>query len=171
MSSSVFGILTHFFFKTTFFSFRFGFIPNGGRVYYSKRSQPPMLISMVYNFYQETSDKDFLHELLPSLEAELSFWTNNRSINVTANGKNYQLYQYNTRTNVPRPESYFVDFQAAKNLSKRIIQFTKICLNFIYIYFPIFAHFLQLRNKFSIATSRQRPKVVGISAVVGSLMG
>lgn len=31
---------------------RFGFIPNGGRVYYLKRSQPPLLTAMVYEYYE-----------------------------------------------------------------------------------------------------------------------
>lgn len=29
-----------------------GFIPNGNRIYYNRRSQPPLFISMVDEYYQ-----------------------------------------------------------------------------------------------------------------------
>lgn len=41
-------------------SFRYGFIPNGGRIYYERRSQPPFLTLMVESYYQATQDKEFL---------------------------------------------------------------------------------------------------------------
>ena len=44
-----------------------GFIPNGGRVYYLRRSQPPFLIPMVYDYYEATGDIAFIHEILPTL--------------------------------------------------------------------------------------------------------
>ena len=39
---------------------RFGFVPNGGRVYYERRSQPPFLIPMVKLYLDATNDMDFL---------------------------------------------------------------------------------------------------------------
>lgn len=42
---------------------RFGFVPNGGRVYYERRSQPPFLPLMVGSYYQATEDKEFLRSL------------------------------------------------------------------------------------------------------------
>ncbi|CAI5452087.1 unnamed protein product [Caenorhabditis angaria] len=86
-----------------------GFVPNGGRVYYLQRSQPPFLSAMVYELYEATNDKDFIAELLPTLKKELDFWDQNRMINVTMDNKTYKLYQYKTASNVPRPESYRVD--------------------------------------------------------------
>lgn len=56
---------------------RFGFVPNGGRIYY-KRSQPPMLTPIVYAIYEETNNSTFVKELLPMLEKEFQFWENNR---------------------------------------------------------------------------------------------
>uniref|UniRef100_A0A8R1HK60 Trehalase n=1 Tax=Caenorhabditis japonica TaxID=281687 RepID=A0A8R1HK60_CAEJA len=88
-----------------------GFVPNGGRVYYLQRSQPPLLSAMVYELYEATNDKDFIAELLPTLLKELNFWNQNRMANVTMHGKDYQVYQYKTPSNVPRPESYRVDTQ------------------------------------------------------------
>ena len=45
-----------------------GFIPNGGRVYYLRRSQPPMLIPMVYEYLEATGDVDYVNTILPTLE-------------------------------------------------------------------------------------------------------
>lgn len=41
-------------------SYRYGFVPNGGRIYYERRSQPPFLTLMVESYYQATRDKEFL---------------------------------------------------------------------------------------------------------------
>jgi alpha,alpha-trehalase len=45
-----------------------GFIPNGGRIYYLARSQPPMLIPMFYEYLEATGDIQFIQENLPILE-------------------------------------------------------------------------------------------------------
>lgn len=47
---------------------KYGFIPNGGRVYYLKRTHPPLLSGMVYAYYQASGDIDFIREVLPALE-------------------------------------------------------------------------------------------------------
>jgi len=39
---------------------QFGFMPNGERVYYQKRSQPPMLMMMVQKYYEKTDDFDYI---------------------------------------------------------------------------------------------------------------
>ena len=44
-----------------------GFVPNGGRVYYLLRSQPPLLSPMVYEYYLATGDLDFVQEVSFSL--------------------------------------------------------------------------------------------------------
>ncbi|CAP39722.2 Protein CBR-TRE-3 [Caenorhabditis briggsae] len=94
-----------------------GFVPNGGRVYYLQRSQPPLLSAMVYELYEATNDKDFIAELLPTLLKESNFWNQKRTVNVTLNGKEYEVYQYKTPSNVPRPESYRVDTQNSAKLA------------------------------------------------------
>jgi len=43
---------------------QFGFMPNGGRVYYLNRSQPPMLILMVLNYYKSTNDFDYVKSVI-----------------------------------------------------------------------------------------------------------
>lgn len=39
---------------------RFGFVPNGGRTYYLNRSQPPLFIQMVHQYFLATQDVEFL---------------------------------------------------------------------------------------------------------------
>uniref|UniRef100_A0A915Q193 Trehalase n=1 Tax=Setaria digitata TaxID=48799 RepID=A0A915Q193_9BILA len=96
---------------------RHGFIPNGGRIYYLARSQPPMLIPMVYEYYELTHDGEFLNEILPSLIKEYEFWENNRAINVSDDqGNTFSLFYYHTKSNVPRPESFRPDIIHASNL-------------------------------------------------------
>ncbi|VDN40529.1 unnamed protein product [Gongylonema pulchrum] len=40
-----------------------GFVPNGGRVYYLIRSQPPLLTPMVYEYFLATGDLDLVQEV------------------------------------------------------------------------------------------------------------
>jgi alpha,alpha-trehalase len=44
------------------------FIPNGGRIYYKARSQPPMLIPMFYEYLEATGDFQFVQDNLDILE-------------------------------------------------------------------------------------------------------
>lgn len=43
---------------------QFGFMPNGGRVYYLNRSQPPMLILMALNYYKATNDFGYIQNVI-----------------------------------------------------------------------------------------------------------
>lgn len=60
------------------FCFRFGFVPNGGRVYYLRRSHPPFLIPMVYEYYEATRDVAFIKENFDHLVKEYQFWAQKR---------------------------------------------------------------------------------------------
>lgn len=42
------------------YNFSHGFVPNGGRVYYLIRSQPPVFTSMVYEYFLSTGDLDYV---------------------------------------------------------------------------------------------------------------
>uniref|UniRef100_A0A915J761 Trehalase n=1 Tax=Romanomermis culicivorax TaxID=13658 RepID=A0A915J761_ROMCU len=100
----------------------YGFVPNGGRVYYLSRSQPPVFAQMINEYLKETGDRDFLISLLPTMEKELTFWSKERSIiyDTTENsGKRSVLFQYKVKTNVPRPESYREDVEKAQSLPKK----------------------------------------------------
>ncbi|KAJ2463045.1 hypothetical protein EV174_007019, partial [Coemansia sp. RSA 2320] len=61
----------------------YGFVPTGGRIYYTDRSEPPLLALMVKNYYEATLDLDFVARALPLLKAEHQFWDTHRSVNVT----------------------------------------------------------------------------------------
>ncbi|KAF8383135.1 tre-5 [Pristionchus pacificus] len=98
---------------------RFGFIPNGGRVYYLKRSQPPLLTAMVYEYYEVTRNRTFLAEMLPLLEKEFDFWRENRSVSVDIGSVSHKMFQYRTPANVPRPESYREDASIASNFPSK----------------------------------------------------
>uniref|UniRef100_A0A915PSU2 Trehalase n=1 Tax=Setaria digitata TaxID=48799 RepID=A0A915PSU2_9BILA len=95
-----------------------GFVPNGGRVYYLVRSQPPLLTPMVYECYLATGDLDFVQEILPMLEKEYNFWLLQRAQTFHDEGQsvNISFFQYRASMKTPRPESYREDLELAKDL-------------------------------------------------------
>ncbi|KAB5580882.1 glycoside hydrolase family 37 protein [Coniochaeta sp. 2T2.1] len=94
-----------------------GFIPNGARLYYLNRSQPPLLSQMIRAYVEYTNDTSILERAVPLLIKEHEFWMNNRTIVVTKDGKNYTLNRYHVDNNQPRPESYREDYVTANNRS------------------------------------------------------
>ncbi|KAG1835758.1 glycoside hydrolase family 37 protein [Suillus subalutaceus] len=90
----------------------FGFIPNGGRIYYLNRSQPPLFIHMVYDYVNVTGDTSILQRALPLAEVELAWWANNRTIEVTSpyTNQTYMMAHYAVNNTAPRPESYLTDY-------------------------------------------------------------
>ncbi|KAL2018574.1 hypothetical protein VTK56DRAFT_616 [Thermocarpiscus australiensis] len=95
-----------------------GFVPNGARIYYLDRSQPPLLTLMVKSYVDYTNDTSLLERAVPLLLKEYEFWTTNRSVSITApNGKTYTLNRYHVNNNQPRPESYREDWITANNMS------------------------------------------------------
>lgn len=90
-----------------------GLIPNGGRWYYEKRSQPPLFTAMMSLYIRYTSDIDFLKQHIDALEAEMNFWLDNRITTVNKNGKSYTLLRYYALSAGPRPESYYEDYTSS----------------------------------------------------------
>lgn len=43
---------------------QFGFMPNGARIYYLNRSQPPMLILMALSYYRATNDFEYVRSII-----------------------------------------------------------------------------------------------------------
>lgn len=80
----------------------YGFVPNGGRIYYGQRSQPPMLISMMERYVDATGDVEFLRKNIHLLEKELHFWMDNRAVNISG----HTLLRFDVQSDGPRPESY-----------------------------------------------------------------
>lgn len=94
-----------------------GFIPNGARVYYSQRSQPPLFAQMVMEYYAATGDVSWLRENIAYVEQEVNFFLQNRVITIEVNGEEYQVARYYPESLGPRPESYKEDFLTASKLT------------------------------------------------------
>lgn len=90
---------------------RYGFVPNGGRVYYLNRSQPPVLTLMVYDYMKYTKDYEFIRQNIATLEKELKFWLTKRTVPIRKGGKTFVLAHYDSSSDTPRPESYFEDIE------------------------------------------------------------
>lgn len=95
---------------------KFGHIPNGSRVYYAERSQPPLLTAMVDKYIKATNDLNWLKQNLPTLEEELTFWATKRIVNATKDNKTYTLLRYFAESKGPRPESYVEDYEYASEI-------------------------------------------------------
>ncbi|KAF8627421.1 hypothetical protein AX17_006236 [Amanita inopinata Kibby_2008] len=95
----------------------FGFIPNGGRVYYLNRSQPPLFIQMLARYVAASGDRGILKRALPLAEKELRWWDSERSVQVTSPFSNrvFKMYRYAVNNTAPRPESYFTDYTLAND--------------------------------------------------------
>lgn len=78
----------------------YGFVPNGARVYYLNRSQPPLLAQMVRIYLEQTGDATVLDRAVPLLIREHDFFTSNRTVQVTIKEKNYTLNRYVVSGNV-----------------------------------------------------------------------
>ncbi|XP_021931902.1 trehalase-like isoform X3 [Zootermopsis nevadensis] len=95
---------------------KYGFIPNGGRIYYLRRSQPPLLIPMVKSYLDATKDIGFLSKNIGSMEEEFQYWMKNHSVTVAKDGKSYSLARYSAPSSGPRPESYREDYENTRVL-------------------------------------------------------
>ncbi|XP_058810483.1 trehalase isoform X2 [Phymastichus coffea] len=101
---------------------RYGFVPNGGRIYYAQRSQPPMLLLMVHEYLRHTHDYDWLRANLALLEREFEFWMTERTVEIEKDGRRYTLAHYGENSFGPRPESYREDYltsQSFRTLAER----------------------------------------------------
>lgn len=90
---------------------RFGFIPNGGRIYYSMRSQPPLLTPMVKTFVDHTNNKEFAISAVDTLAREFEYWLDNHTVIV----KGHRVARYGDKSSGPRPESYREDIETGKD--------------------------------------------------------
>ncbi|KAJ0962110.1 hypothetical protein J5N97_029938 [Dioscorea zingiberensis] len=96
----------------------YGHVLNGARSYYSNRSQPPLLSSMVFDIYKRTGDLAFVKKALPALLKEHRFWNSgiHRVIIRDAHGHRHTLSRYYAMWNKPRPESATIDEESASKL-------------------------------------------------------
>lgn len=101
-----------------------GFIPNGMRIYYLNRSQPPLLALMVQDLafeyrmrYQSLKAIQLEQDAIPILVKEHTYWTQSHSRNVSVKGRTHTVNFYNADTTTPRPESYKEDYLLTANMS------------------------------------------------------
>lgn len=97
---------------------QFGYVLNGARAYYSNRSQPPVLATMIVGIFNQTGDLNLVRRSLPALLKENHFW-NSGIHKVTiqdAQGSNHSLSRYYAMWNKPRPESSTIDSETASVL-------------------------------------------------------
>ncbi|XP_045135480.1 trehalase-like isoform X2 [Portunus trituberculatus] len=114
MNHTVKGMLENFLMMVK----TYGMVPNGGRIYYTRRSQPPYLIPMFKLYMDHHFDQDFLRENIEVLEKEFLFWHNERQIEIQdRNGRPHLVAQYRVNVSDPRPESYREDYMLAQDLA------------------------------------------------------
>ncbi|XP_041983501.1 trehalase-like isoform X2 [Aricia agestis] len=94
---------------------RFGHIPNGGRIYYIMRSQPPLLIPMVKLLMDDSFDIEYLRQHIHTMDREFEHWMTNHTVEVEYNNHKYNLFRYIDQSRGPRPESYKEDIDVAKH--------------------------------------------------------
>merc|ERR1719222_1630723 len=98
---------------------KIGHIPNGNRVYYNRRSQPPLFPHMVQDYLAANDDKEHERELLAeviwALDEEYKWWEG-RMEEVEVAGTKHKLARYKVDVGGPRPESYVEDFSLASKL-------------------------------------------------------
>lgn len=92
---------------------RFGFIPNGGRIYYSMRSQPPLLTPMIKTFVDHTQNYEFAISSVDTLAREFDYWMDNHTVIV----KGHRLAKYGDKSSGPRPESYREDIETGRDFA------------------------------------------------------
>ncbi|KAJ7713002.1 trehalase [Mycena metata] len=105
----------------------FGFIPNGGRIYYLNRSQPPLFIQMLARYVAASNDTSILTRALPLAERELLWWQTNRTVNVVSpfTNKTHAMAQYSVTNTAPRPESYLTDYVTVHDPTQPILNDTQ----------------------------------------------
>lgn len=63
---------------------------------------------MLADYVAASNDTSILDRALPLAEAELKWWAENRTVNVTSpfSNKTYAMARYAVKNTAPRPESY-----------------------------------------------------------------
>ena len=90
----------------------YGFVPNGSRIYYLSRSQPPMLTEMVHRYTEVCLASTeaitvYLRDHIKLLDSEYQFWMEHR----VAPGLKLNIYKANQ--DYPRPEAFREDTMIA----------------------------------------------------------
>ncbi len=104
---------------------KIGFIPNGNRIYYLSRSQPPFFAAIVDLISKYKNDEQWGLTYLESIKKEYDFWMDRndsfskkelRKIEIE---KDLFLNRYYDSKTIPREESYYEDFSLTANFDER----------------------------------------------------
>ena len=96
-----------------------GFIPNGNRVYYLTRSQPPFFAAIIDLVCRFKNDYNWGIKYLLQLEKEYQFWCGDDNISsnhIVKLPDGNELNRYFDPEELPREESFLEDIQMVKNL-------------------------------------------------------
>lgn len=94
---------------------RFGFIPNGTRAYYTKRTQPPYFTQMIFDYFSTKGGlSDIEKKYIQAMFKEYNFWKTKRSIIIKHCNKKHFLNRYDVSSNYPRPEAMREDIETFK---------------------------------------------------------
>lgn len=115
MEDTVRGMLENFLYIVD----KYGHIPNGGRIYYNARSQPPLLIPMMKLYFEHTKDLQFIANHIKTMENEYNYWFNNHRTEIDFDGKKVNVAYYGDKSNGPRPESYSEDIDSAASFKEQ----------------------------------------------------
>ncbi|RCN32820.1 alpha,alpha-trehalase, partial [Ancylostoma caninum] len=95
---------------------RHGFIPNSGSIQLSRRSQPPLFVQMVKDYFNVTKNVESLRRWIPFMDKEMRWWMEKRSVGIALPSKRTAfVYVYRTETNCPRPENFLSDYYLGMN--------------------------------------------------------
>lgn len=83
---------------------RYGYMPNGNRLQFLNRSQPPFFTKMVRDVYNETRDTVWLAEMYKIGKREYDFWQSKRS---TSSGLNRYYYNDDMPLDVEKSANYY----------------------------------------------------------------
>ncbi|XP_026821163.1 trehalase-like [Rhopalosiphum maidis] len=61
------------------------------RIYYTKRSQPPLIVPVMHSYVEAMNDKQFLAKHIDLLEIEVTYWITNHIVGVVKYKKPYTL--------------------------------------------------------------------------------
>lgn len=122
MKETVRGMLDNFVYLIE----KYGFVPNGSRVYYLNRSQPPLLSLMVGLYVDSTANIEWLEKNVEVLERELKWWLNNRVTVVKKDGRSHTVAHFSSGADTPRPESYFEDVRTCGEFEQENVKVKKI---------------------------------------------
>ncbi|CAN8072851.1 unnamed protein product [Agarophyton chilense] len=105
---------------------QFGFVPNGNRVYYLNRSQPPVLALAVKQIYDALCDPEdkiqWLIEAVPFLDIELDTFERTHAVSrvhPNSSVSSHRLSVYNVVTDYARPESFKEDTETVDAMMAR----------------------------------------------------